>query len=91
MNQIEAKWLLLREMVGWRRRGYANLRDRIGDIHVDGVTGMSGVEYQIEIQVVWDDKPTGAIRVIGSIDDGRWRAYCPPGYSIIASKPRESA
>ena len=33
--------------------------------------------YQIEIQVFWDDKPKGDVRVAGSIDDGGWRAYLP--------------
>lgn len=33
-------------------------------------TGPSGALYQIEVQVQWDAVAEGAIRVIGSIDDG---------------------
>lgn len=35
------------------------------------------VAYQGEVQVFWDDKPNGAIRVMASIDDGGWRAFVP--------------
>ena len=40
-------------------------------------TGESGRSYQGDVQVVWDDKPAGAIRVMASIDDGGWRAFVP--------------
>jgi hypothetical protein len=33
--------------------------------------------YSLEIQFFWDAKPDGAVRVIGSIDDGGWRAFRP--------------
>jgi len=35
------------------------------------------VTYQVEIDVFWDDKPGGAVRVLGMIDDGGWRAFMP--------------
>jgi hypothetical protein len=35
------------------------------------------VTYQIEIQVAWDDPEHRHLRVLGAIDDGRWRAFCP--------------
>jgi hypothetical protein len=35
------------------------------------------VVYQIEIQVFWDNKPNGDIRVMGAIDDGGLRACVP--------------
>jgi hypothetical protein len=41
------------------------------------VTCDSGTWYQGEVQVMWDDKPDGAIRVMASIDDGGCRAFVP--------------
>lgn len=34
-------------------------------------------KYQVEIQVFWDDRQGGNVRVAGSIDDGAWRAFVP--------------
>jgi hypothetical protein len=54
VRRIEAKWLLLRNLAGWRRRPYDELRALIDrGYHVE-VRGRSGAEYQIEIQPVWD-------------------------------------
>jgi hypothetical protein len=45
--------------------------------------GPSGVEYQIEILILWDSTPNGVIRVLGFIDDGGWRAFVPLTDSIL--------
>lgn len=87
MRRIEAKWLLLRNLVEWRRRTYDELRTLIDRGHNVEVRGRSGAEYQIEIQPVWDAKPGGDIRVLGSIDDGRWRACCPLTHGALIPKP----
>jgi hypothetical protein len=42
------------------------------------VQGASGVEYQIEVEVQWDDQPGGNIRVLAAIDDGSFRAAFSP-------------
>ena len=52
-------------------------------------TGPSGKWYQIEIQAFWDGKPDGDIRVMGSIDDGGWRAYFPLCEDFIKSPSNE--
>ncbi len=49
-------------------------------------TADSGKEYQIEIQAFWDDKSGGNIRVIFSIDDGGWRAFCPLSKDFLVTK-----
>jgi hypothetical protein len=89
VRRIEAKWLLLRNLVGWRHRPYNELRALIDRGHHVLVRGRSGTEYQIEIEAVWDTKPGGDIRVLGSIDDGRWRAYWPLTYGVLILKPDE--
>ena len=86
MRRIEAKWLLLRNLVGWRRRPYEDLRTLIDRGHYVEVRGRSGAEYQIEIEAVWDSQPGGDIRVLGSIDDGRWRACCPLTHGVLIPK-----
>ena len=42
------------------------------------MVGPSGTEYQIEIQIRWDHKPHGAVRVMGTIDDGTFRGAFRP-------------
>ena len=59
MRRIEAKWLLLRDLVAWRRRPYDELRALIDRGHNVEVRGRSGTEYQVEIEAVWDTKPGG--------------------------------
>jgi hypothetical protein len=29
----------------------------------------------VVVDVVWDDQPGGAVRVLGAIDDSGWRAF----------------
>ncbi len=48
-----------------------------------------GILYQIEIQAYWDDKPNENIRVMGSIDDGGWRAFSPLSDDFIKSPNNE--
>jgi hypothetical protein len=39
----------------------------------------------VEIQTFWDSQPGGNVRVMGSIDDGGWRAFLPLSRSFIKS------
>jgi hypothetical protein len=51
--------------------------------------------YQIEIEVFWDNQRGGNVRVMGSIDDGGWRAFMPltrdfikaPDGSFVSESP----
>jgi hypothetical protein len=47
--------------------------------------GESGTRYQAEIEVVWDDKRDGNLRVFAAIDDGGWRAFAPLTNSFIVA------
>jgi hypothetical protein len=42
------------------------------------IKGPSGTPYQVEIGIVWDDKPGGDVRVLASIDDGGFRSAFSP-------------
>jgi hypothetical protein len=87
MNRVEAKWLLLRELVRWQRRPYHELQSMLDKEQHHELRGASGCEYQIEVEPVWDDRPDGDIRILGSIDDGKHRAYCPLSYGTLVRKP----
>jgi hypothetical protein len=50
------------------------------------VTGCSGTAFQIEIQILWDGKPNGDVRVLGAIDDGGWRAFLPLTSDLIVKQ-----
>jgi len=77
MNREEALSLLDANLDRYRKMSYAELSAKIGDEEFPEVVGPSGTEYQIEIQVRWDNKPYGDIRVMGAIDDGGLRAFMP--------------
>jgi len=78
MNKHEARGLLAKELEHWRQRPYVELASFVGREPVTGeVQGASGSRYQYEIQVFWDGKPGGELRVIGAIDDGGARAFSP--------------
>ncbi len=84
MNNEEAMRVLDRELAVLREESYAALVDRIraGPVVYER-PGTGGTRYQLEIQVLWDDRTGGNVRVIGSIDDGGWRAFVPLTRSFI--------
>ena len=77
MDREEALGLLNAKLDDYRQVPYAELVSRIDSNEVVEVSGSSGTAYQIEIQVVWDHRPNGDIRVLGAIDDGGLRAFMP--------------
>ena len=80
----EIAMAVLAEQLGlYRTKPYAVLKELIGRVDASEVATPDGLAYQIEIQVFWDDKPDGDIRVIGAIDDSGWRAFFPLGDSFI--------
>jgi hypothetical protein len=60
-----------------RRRPYRDLVFRMGDTQTKEVTGEDGKQYQLEVQVFWDSRKGGDVRVIVSGDDGGGRAFRP--------------
>jgi hypothetical protein len=79
MDETEARELLLRELGSYRSRSYGELAKLVGTNTDIEVRGPSGVDYGIEIDVFWDSPgEPGNIRVMGSIDDGRFPAWFRP-------------
>ena len=74
MDNEEARALLQNHLQDYRQRAYGELVALLGQPQVAELRGVSGVKYQVEVEVHWDHRPGGAIRVLGSIDDGGRRA-----------------
>ena len=86
MNKDEALRLLERELDALRAESYEALVRRIDeDPVVSEHVGTDAATYQLEIQVLWDGRPGGNVRVMGGVDDGRWRALAPVTRSFIKS------
>ncbi len=77
MDKQEAKRLLTTKLAEYRPLGYTDLVAMIGEIDCLEVTGPTGVEYQIEVQFMWDSKPDGDVLVSAGIDDGGLSAFAP--------------
>lgn len=83
MNKEEALRLLDQRLSTYRTAGYAALLRLLRDQDTLEVDGFGDTKYQVEIHAVWDDREGGNLRIIGSIDDGRWRAFVPLTSSFI--------
>jgi len=85
MDQAEAQSLLSQELSRYRELPYAELFSLIDHSETVERTAPSGVNYQIEMQVFVDDVSLQTLRVMGSIDDGGWRAFSPLSDDFILS------
>ena len=75
MDREEARAILDAELAAIDSRSYEELVSLIGaPTETRTVEGPAGGSYRLELLVVWDDDDRGDVRVIGSIDDGGWRA-----------------
>ena len=89
MNKAEARGILESELLNFRAMSYADLQKLIGSPQVVERSGASGVSYTIEIEVFWDSphEPGGDLRVIASIDDGRFLSVLLPLSSDFIMDP----
>ena len=77
MQEEIPRALLRAALAEYLVRTYPELMREIGHAHVRTVRGTDGREYQIEVEVMWDDQPGGAVRVLAAIDDGSFREFLP--------------
>lgn len=78
MDKKEAKRIIAEQLKKYRSKSYQELIQLIdAEPIVYEIMENNNIKYQIEIQVFWDDKPNGDIRVSGDIDDGGFRAFFP--------------
>ena len=85
MDKRLARDLLRSELGSYRSLSYAALVQMLDEPVHKEVVGPDGRAYQIEVQVFWDGKPGDNVRVLASIDDGGWRAFCPLTDDFILS------
>ena len=87
MDRSEARQIIAIELAKYRTWSYDQLRAMVGaPKQTFEVTGASGSRYYIDIYAHWDANPEGAVRVIGCIDDGGWRAFLPMNESFIKAQ-----
>jgi hypothetical protein len=78
MDDDEARSLIEKALQPYRSRSYSELEALVGVGPATGeIEGPSGFQYHFEIEVLWDARPRGNIRVIGAIDDMKWRSFNP--------------
>jgi hypothetical protein len=77
MNRPEAEQILAKLLQQYRKMSHADLARLIDNAQTIELAGNSGTKYGVEIEVFWDHQPGQDLRVIGSIDDGGWRAFAP--------------
>ena len=88
MNKEEAKSILYQEIEVFRAKSYEELTILIGSPLNFERKGPSSTNYWIEIQAFWDTPRNayGNLRVIASIDDGRFpSAFMPISADFIKS------
>lgn len=74
--RTEADQLFAEQVAKWRRESWANLRRHLKDPVAYEILGTSGIVYQFEAEVFWDNRKEGNLRVIITGDDGRgWRVW----------------
>jgi len=83
MKDAEPRTLLAGRLARYRELSYDDLSKRIGSVEVEEAAGPSGVAYQLEFEVFWDDKRGGDVRVFGGIDGGAISAFSPLTDSFI--------
>jgi hypothetical protein len=78
MNREIAESILTQELGSTKKIGYLKLTERIGGQPIiRDVVASDGKRYQLEINIFWDGKKNGPIRLMGCVDDGGWRSFIP--------------
>jgi hypothetical protein len=87
MDKREAGAILENTLAALAGRSYEELVKMMGDVQATEVTGASGAEYTVEVEVRWDSpRDKMDLRVLASIDDGRLPgAFAPLSKSFIVA------
>lgn len=84
MDSREAIAVLRGNLDEYRRLTYSDLQAKVGEDRHFQVVGPSGAEYQVEVQVFWESVPGERLLVVGSVDDGGFRAFMPLCETLVA-------
>ena len=83
MNEQIAYALIDECLKALRLRSYRDLVALISHSQTKKVVGEDGKQYQLEIQVFWDGKSGGDIRVMVAADDGGIRTFKPLTHDFV--------
>lgn len=84
MNKAEAREMLRMELAHFRGVAYEQLVTMVdAPKRTTEIVGLSGARYYMDVVVYWDGGAGGDVRVIGTIDDGGWRAFVPLSDAFI--------
>lgn len=91
MNKVEAKQILDSIVGQYHKKSYAELVNLInGDIGVCHIKGESGTNYEIEIDIFWEDqKKQKNIRFDAILDTGVISSFFPMRESFIKNPQDE--
>lgn len=75
MNESEARSTLAKYVNKYRSRSYEYLAAfaRLGRTDTANISSASGGKYEVEVQVSWDGKQYGSVRVVARITGGSAR------------------
>ena len=90
MDEVEAQSILEEQLAGFSRQSYFELEGRIGKPAATTVKAPSGKKYQVEFTVFYDSAAHKALRIVGSIDNGGWRAFAPVTKTLIMKQNGET-
>lgn len=85
MDHAEARHVLAGEIARCRATPRTDLLDLLRAPRHREVAGRRGRMYQVEVQAFWDNRASGDLHVVASVDDGGLRAFCPITDGFIVS------
>ena len=83
MNKLEAQSILDEQLAIFARQSYEELAKLVNVPKNIAVQSPSGTKFQIEFNIFYDSGKRDNLRIIGSIDDGGWRAFMPLTKTLI--------
>ncbi|HTB58471.1 MAG TPA: tetratricopeptide repeat protein [Polyangia bacterium] len=73
-NATEAKDVLRAHMTTYRQQTHKDLAGLVNKRMASRLRSPAGTEYDVMLEVRWDDQPLGDVFVYGTINDHGWRA-----------------
>lgn len=70
MDKDEASRVLSDEMEAYKRCTYQELLEMVEQTKHHERLSHSGTPYEVDVEILWDEKRKGTIRVVGIVDDG---------------------
>ncbi len=78
MDKVEAQKVIDEHLASYRTRKYSELAPLVGDTIGFQAIAPSGIEYNVEVMLVWDNFEGGNIRVMVAVDDTRSPSWFHP-------------